>query len=215
MAIWRESWNWPIWGRGENTPGQPKPNQEITLFSLFYLMFWGQPRTLIWSGLGQVSKFDQFLLQALYNICHPMPICPKPWFGLVWARWQNLTNSFYKPFITFAIPCPFGWNDKTSLFGKGATWHTRPTHPIPRNHHVSKDLLIFWAAENTKHCDIKPICNCRNAGPANVSGMSDLWFQKLNKNIWKKTSISTTKNKKHKNAKIIKIWNFHLKIDVC
>ena len=119
MAIWRESWNWPIWGRGENTPGQPKPNQEITLFSLFYLMFWGQPRTLIWSGLGQVSKFDQFLLQALYNICHPMPICPKPWFGLVWARWQNLTNSFYKPFITFAIPCPFAQNLGLAWFGAG------------------------------------------------------------------------------------------------
>ena len=85
----------------------------------------------VWLGLWQVAKLDQFLLQALYNIGHPMAMSPKPWFGLVWARCPNLTNSFYKPFITFAIPCPSPQNLGLAWFGPGdQTWPIPFTSPL-------------------------------------------------------------------------------------
>ena len=73
---------------------------------------------LLWPGLGQVAKLDQFLSQAFYNIAHPMPTCPKLCSGLICARWSNFTNSFYKPFITLATPCLFTQNLALAWFAQ-------------------------------------------------------------------------------------------------
>ena len=55
--------------------------------------------------LGQVGKLVQSLLQPIHDIGNPMPSWHTSRF---WARWPNLWSSFYKPFITLAIPCPAG-----------------------------------------------------------------------------------------------------------
>ena len=55
------------------------------------------PKTLVWLGLGQVTKLDQFLLQALYNMCHPMSSWMKSNKKLIWEGGQHDTQGQHTP----------------------------------------------------------------------------------------------------------------------
>ena len=91
--------------------------------------------------LGQVVKLVQFLLQAFYNIGHPMLIWPRSRF---WASWLNLYNSFYKPFTTLAIPYHLAQIQMLVQVGKLVQFLLQPIHnighPMP-----SRPTSRFWA----------------------------------------------------------------------